>query len=755
MIKKLLTIALVCSSIIAGAQSFVQTYSFTATTQTTGVVDPTPVPTVTGLTFGSFVAVNTGTASAAAGRFAFPNQPLGGVDAVNTYSSMTGSLNASKYYEVILTPQAGYSVAIGGITFTTQRSGTGIRSYAVRASVDGFMNNLPAAVVSNTLLSVVGTNEFFWNLDATTSAQNGSTIILTGSPAFTSSVAVRFYGWNAEAATGNFGIDNVTFSGTVTAAATPTCAVTASVTSISSNTPICANQPLNLQATAIGDAPLTYSWTGAGSFNSTTVASPTVTGAASGNYILTVSNACGTATAVVSATVNPTPTVTVNNASICSGGSATLTATGAASYAWSPSATLSSATGSVVVANPTSTQIYNIIGTTGACSVAVSSTVSVISSPTLSVNSASICAGNTAILTASGVSTYTWTSPVSNNASVSVSPTSTTVYTVSGSAAGCAGTFSATGTVSVTPLPTVVISPASPTICAGQSTTLSVSGITTHTWMPGNLTTASITVNPSTQTTYTVTGLNSGCTGMNSAIVYVNALPTVAATSASVCTGKTTTLTASGTAMSYSWNPTSATTNTILVSAANAGVFTFTVTGTSAQGCSKSISTTLTGIATPTINVTATQSVICIGNPVTLTASGANTYVWTGGITNGTAFTPTATASYTVTGTVTAGSCTNTAVSSVTVNACTGINEAANATVLNVFPNPNNGTFVIQSTTFPATLVMYDVTGKQVLNKAITEMETVLNVSDLGNGMYYLSLSAEGNSANYKVVIAK
>ncbi len=457
------------------------------------------------------------------------------------------------------------------------------------------------------------------------------------------------------------------------------------ISSVTSNAPICSGQSLVLQSNVTGTAPLTYSWTGTGSFSSTSAASPTVTGAASGNYVLTVTNACGTATAAVNATVNPTPVVSVNAASICSGGSATLTANGATSYSWSPASNLSATTGSVVISNPTSTTIYTVVGSTGSCSVAASTTVSVIASPTLTVNSLSICAGSSTTLSAGGVSTYTWTSPASNSMSIAVTPSATTVYTVSGNASGCAGTFSATGTVSVNPLPSVV------------------------------------------------------------------------STSASICAGKTTTLTASGTAVSYSWNPSGVTTNTIAVAAANAGLFTFTVTGTSAFGCSNSTTTNLIGLPNPTINITATPSVICIGQSVTLTASGASTYTWTGGVVNGTAFSPTTTANYSVTGTSAIGSCTATAAKTVTVNTCTGIKENSNSTVLTIYPNPSNGNFTIQSSVYPATLIVYDVTGKQVVRKEITEAETLLTISQLDNGIYYLNLS-NGNatsSSNYKIVIAK
>ncbi len=70
----------------------------------------------------------------------------------------------------------------------------------------------------------------------------------------------------------------------------------------------------------------------------------------------------------------------------------------------------------------------------------------------------------------------------------------------------------------------------------------------------------------------------------------------------------------------------------------------------------------------PTVNAGTDQSV-CAGDPVTLTASGAATYVWNNGVVDGTAFTPTATTTYTVTGTD-ANGCENSDDVIVTVTSC-------------------------------------------------------------------------------------
>ncbi len=56
----------------------------------------------------------------------------------------------------------------------------------------------------------------------------------------------------------------------------------------------------------------------------------------------------------------------------------------------------------------------------------------------------------------------------------------------------------------------------------------------------------------------------------------------------------------------------------------------------------------------PTVVANASDTSICLGDSVVLTGSGANTYSWNNGVTNGVYFSPTATQTYTVVGTDTA-----------------------------------------------------------------------------------------------------
>lgn len=382
MIKKILLNALIFSGLLASAQTtFTVTYDFAATTSLTGVTDPTTPPTATGITCGSFVAVGTpSTNPNAAGRFSFVGWPTGGVNASTTYSSMTGSISTSEYYEVTLTPVNGYTVTLNTIGLKFQRSGTGVRSYAVRSSIDSYTANLPATVSSNTNIIVAGTNEFFIVPDASASYL-GSLVDLTASTfTFAAATSFRFYGWNSEAAGGTFSIDDVAFDGVVTGTALPCASPT--ITAITGNAPICDNQMLNLGSSVLGDAPFTYTWTGAGTLATPNASNTSITSATSSDYILTVENACGTATSVVTATVNALPTVSVTSAAICAGNSATLTATGSASsYSWSNG----SNTPFIVVTPTTSPVDYTVTGTDGNnCSADAIATVTVNTIPTVS-----------------------------------------------------------------------------------------------------------------------------------------------------------------------------------------------------------------------------------------------------------------------------------------------------------------------------------------------------------------------------------
>jgi len=178
-------------------------------------------------------------------------------------------------------------------------------------------------------------------------------------------------------------------------------------------------------------------------------------------------------------------------------------------FSWSPSATLSSPTGTNVVATPASSTIYTVSVANGSCTSNANVSVSVTPIPTVSITATptTICAGSSATLTASGATTYSWNTN-STNTVISVAPTANTSYTVTGFNGTCTNT--AVQSVSVNALPTVSATTSASLICNGQSATLTASGANTYSWNTTSTNTV-IAVSPTTTTSYTVTGTTNGC----------------------------------------------------------------------------------------------------------------------------------------------------------------------------------------------------------------------------------------------------
>lgn len=497
-------------------------------------------------------------------------------------------------------------------------------------------------------LNASGAASYTWAPGATLSSTNGA--VVTATPATTTDYTV----------TGSNGVC------TNTAVVTVSVAASVSVTVAPTNTTICLGQSANLVASGGS----TYTWTASSGANPAGTASVTVSPTTTTTYtVLTGSGTCS-AQAVASVSVAPAFTMNVTPASttICNGTTVTLTASGASTYTWSPNTALSATTGATVNADPSADITYTVTGSNGVCSnTAIASvTVNPAASLTVTPTGTLICSGQNTDLVASGGSTYTWTASSgtapAGTASVTVSPTITTTYTVMTGSGAC--TSSAVATVSVSPAFTVSVTPATTTICNGATVTLTGSGGTSYTWAPNtNLSStsgATVNANPATDITYTVTSVNGACTSTAVATVSVITVNTSAvASSTNYCFGTTAvTLTASG-AATYSWNPGTGLSSTTgaTVSATPSVTTSYSVTGTTGS-CSSNTVITINVLPRDTIRVSATSTVVCSGAAgPTLTATGAATYTWLPGSAN----TPTlqassfSTTSYTVTGQSAAG----------------------------------------------------------------------------------------------------
>lgn len=175
------------------------------------------------------------------------------------------------------------------------------------------------------------------------------------------------------------------------------------------------------------------------------------------------------------------------------------------------------------------------------------------SAPVLSVvqSNSAVCAGQSATLTLSGASTYSWSNGASS-ASIVVTPANTTTYTAYGFNGACSSTMNVVQTI--IPGPMLSVAQSGSTICAGQNATLSLSGANTYSWSNGS-TNASIVVAPVTTTTYTAYGFNGTCGATLSVTQNVTQNPTltVVQTKSVICRGTSATITVNG-ANTYTWS---------------------------------------------------------------------------------------------------------------------------------------------------------------------------------------------------------
>ncbi|ASS48209.1 MAG: hypothetical protein CHH17_05550 [Candidatus Fluviicola riflensis] len=421
---------------------------------------------------------------------------------------------------------------------------------------------------------------------------------------------------------------------------------------------VCSGNPITLS----GSGATSYVWNNGVTNNVSFVPSATTTYTVTGTDAAGCSNSTG-----VTVTVNNSPLVQAgNDQTVCQGTAVTLAGSGASSYTWDNGITNNTPFTTMATAT------YIVTGTDGnGCTDKDTVGVNVNTSPTVtaSATAAAICIGTPVTLTGSGATSYSWNNGVINNNAFS--PSATQTYTVTGTDGnGCTDTDQIT--ISVNGLPTVVANATSTNLCPGSPVTLTGSGANSYTWSNGVLNGVAIT--PAATTNYTVTGTDAnGCSNTAQVTVNVFSTPSVqAGNDQTVCEGTAVTLAGSG-ANSYTWD--NGITNNTAFTAMN--TTTYIVTGTDGNGCTDKDTVIVNVNVAPVVTASSSASAVCIGTPVTLNGNGATSYTWNNGVTNNSAFSPSATQTYTVTGTDGNG-CTDTDQITVSVNALP--NVAANAT---------------------------------------------------------------------------
>ncbi|MEO8147031.1 MAG: gliding motility-associated C-terminal domain-containing protein [Bacteroidia bacterium] len=396
--------------------------------------------------------------------------------------------------------------------------------------------------------------------------------------------------------------------------------------------------------TLICDSAANYAWSGPSIISNDTLQSVQVN--QPGTYTVTSTvysvdgcMAMGGASINVNYKSNPVIGITPIDGTICPNDSVLMVCYTPGSYQWiGPSGSMAVDSFIVYASQPGS--YYCIVTDTDGC-VLVSNTVVAqsFSSPTLLVTPSNmVCNGSTATLQLiAGIgSAWQWQPPLSGSSAIQIVDSAGT-YTCA--VLSCNLTFILSATITSPVFPTALTSNGSTTICFGDSVQLTAPAGYNYLWFPTGEITPSIYANSLGYYYVQLTDSN-GCYGYTDS-VFVNlvsqpALPILTSNSP-VCEGDSIILNAAATpGLTYSWNGPSGFTSTINnpvisnVSLADSGVYSLNVLD---GGCSSdTISININVLAKPNAPALNSNSPLCAGDSLTLTANGTSlqSYQWNG-----------------------------------------------------------------------------------------------------------------------------
>jgi hypothetical protein len=583
---------------------------------------------------------------------------------------------------------------------------------------------------------------------------NAASVTLTGSPVggIFSGQGVSGNIFNPSSlSAGNYTVsytytDPITQCSKTATANTTVNAVPAILVTPSGPTSFCAGQSVDLAASGAQ----TYAWSNGSSGSNLNVTS-------SGNYTVTGTDANGCSSASSATNVNvlsaPVPTITSSGTNtICTGTTVTLTSTPAQSYAWSDGSSTPSI--SVTAAGTYDVDVTYANGCTASNSFVLG--VGVPPVPQITADGPlSFCAGENVIFSADQIyPAYSWNNYNSTANFINVINSGTYSVTVT-DVNGCTGTSNAL-TVTVFALPNPYITPTGLVeICAGDNVTVSTqAGFNAYAWSPSGGTTETASFTQSGYYYVTVTDAN-GCTNYSDSLqVVVNSLPSIITITANgptnFCEGNSVILSAPSGYQSYSWNEGSETQNVFVDSAG-----TYYCVVTDQNGCSpSSVSNTIV------VNVFSGTPAVASFSGNTLSSSPAISYQWylNGQIllgATGQTYEATSSGVYYVI-TTDANGCVNK--SNTLEFTFTGFEEMG-LQYINIYPNPSENQVMVDIKFNAPTdykIEFTDMVGKQVLmpdtfqNK--DELKKAYNLSELATGVYFVKLTAKGETLVQKLL---
>ena len=162
--------------------------------------------------------------------------------------------------------------------------------------------------------------------------------------------------------------------------------------------------------------------------------------------------------------------------------------------------------------------------------------------------------------------------------------------------------------------------------------------------------------------------------------------------------------------------------------------------------------------ATTTNFSVTSATTICKNHTVTLNATASSslgplTYSWStlNASTSAVAVSPSVTTVYSVTG-KDANGCAATKTIQVTVSPCLGIQELNTELLTSLYPNPNNGTFSIDTKLEKVEFKIYDGLGMLVYTGVVVNDKRVVDISHLAKGLYFVELSSGKQIAVLKLI---
>jgi PKD repeat protein len=508
---------------------------------------------------------------------------------------------------------------------------------------------------------------------------------------------------------------------------------------LGNDTTLCGG-PILLDAGNVGSA---YLW-------STGDGTQTISPAQTGTYSVAVQDPSGCInTDAINIVINANPIVSLGSDTSSCSPSVTLNAgPGFTGYSWTTGDTTQTTT--VSATGPIAITVTDGNGCTG------TDTTIVTLSPAPIVNlgnDSTQCGGGILLDAQNPGSLYFWSNSTSAQQTTA---TTTGLYTVTViTPAGCSNSDSVN--ITINPVPNVNL---------GQDTSICGSTITLNAGNPGSnymwsnsAPTQTVTVGSGTH--YVDVTNTAGCSASDTIVVTTNTTPTVSAgPDVTICTGSSTTLTATG-ALTYVWSNGNQTSNTTVSPTVSTVYY---VTGYDASGCFASA--TVSVVVIPLSNAQFTSNVIGATGYFTNQSTNAVSYNWNfgdaspGSTSANPSHTYTANGTYTVTLTATGPCGIDTYTLTVTITQV-GLQDNDLAQTLSLYPNPNDGNFTLAfdfTTQKDVLIEVMDMSGRIIFKDQennIMSYNKQIGLESAESGMYFVRITTTEGVVTQKVMIQR